>query len=205
MGVSFLALLALALVPAILERQEAVLERELAVLSLARPMFREVQVVLSQERTSIEQYLSLGDSSSLEIYQDNASREGELFGNLRGVIGGMPSRYQAELAQVQLRANEWRVLLSPLIEEGPLSTDSVVARENMEDHRARHDSVQFAVRDFEDRLIRDAALAESRLERLRTWQFWATGGAIALAVVGAIAMVFVGVSLQNLARGETRR
>ena len=205
LGVSFLALLALALVPAILERQEAVLERELAVLSLARPMFREVQVVLSQERTSIEQYLSLGDSSSLEIYQDNASREGELFGDLRGVMGGMPSRYQAELAQVQLRANEWRVLLSPLIEEGPLSTDSVVARENMEDHRARYDSVQFAVRDFEDRLIRDATLAESRLERLSTGQFWATWGAIVLAVLGAFAMVFVGLSLQNLARGETKR
>ncbi len=83
LGVSFLALLALALVPAILERQEAALERELAVFSLARPMFREIQVVLSQERTSIEQYLSLGDSSSLEIYQDNASREADLAGGSR--------------------------------------------------------------------------------------------------------------------------
>ena len=39
MGVSFLALLALALVPAFLERQEEALERDLAVYSPARPLF----------------------------------------------------------------------------------------------------------------------------------------------------------------------
>ena len=75
----------------------------------------------------------------------------------------------------------------------------------MEDDRARYDSVQVAVRAFEDRLLRDEFSAASRLERRRTWQFWVTSGSIALAILGAIAMVAVGASLQNLARRETRR
>ncbi len=54
LGVSFLALLALALVPAFLERQEAALERELAVFSQARPMFPEIQLVHSREMMRIE-------------------------------------------------------------------------------------------------------------------------------------------------------
>ena len=62
-----------------------------------------------------------------------------------------------------------------------------------------------AVRAFEVRLIRDEALAQSRLERLRTGQFWVTFGVVGLAVLGVFAMMFVGLRLQNLARRETQR
>ena len=205
LGVSFLALLALALVPAFLERQEAALERELTVFSMARPMFPAIQNVHSQEMIQIERYVNSGDSSFIALYQDLVSREGELLNALREVISGMPPTYRVELSQVESRANDWRVLHSPLMEEGPLSTDPVAFREHMEDDRARYDSVQVAVRAFEDRLIRDEFSAASRLERRRTWQFWVTSGSIALAILGVIAMVAVGASLQNLARRETRR
>ena len=205
LGVSFLALLALALVPAFLERQEVELERELAVFSLARPMFPEIQNVHSQEMMRIEQYVNSGDSSFIALYQDHIAREGDLLNALRGVISGMPTTYRVELSQVESRANDWRVLHSPLMEEGPLSIDPVAFREHMEDDRARYDSVQVAVRAFEDRLIRDEFSAASRLQRRRTLRFWVTSGTIALAILGAIAMAFVGLNLENLARGETRR
>ena len=205
LGVSFLALLALALVPAIIERQEAALERELAVFSLARPMFPEISGVHSREMMRIEQYVNSGDSSFVAYYRDELRREAELLNDLRRVISGMPPTYRVELSQVESRANDWRVLHSPLMEEGPLSTDPQAFRDKMEDDRARYDSVQVAVRAFEDRVIRDAASAASRLERWRVWRLWVTSGAVALAILGAFAMVFVGVSLQNLARGETRR
>ena len=204
LGVSFLALLALALVPAFLERQEAVLERELAVFSLVRPMFPEIQLVHSREMMRIEQYVISGDSSFIALYQDDLRREGELLNDLRRAISGMPPTYRVELSQVESRANDWRVLHSPLMEAGPLSTDPLAFRENMEDDRARYDSVQVAVRAFEDRLIRDASLAASQLERQRTWQFWVTLGAVGLAILGAIAMMYVGTDLRNLARGETQ-
>ena len=205
LGVSFLALLALALVPAFLERQEAALERELAVFSLARPMFPEIQNVHSLEMSMIEQYVSSGDSSFIALYRDHVGREGELLNTLREVISVMPPTYRVALSQVESRTNDWRVLHSPLMEEGPLSTDPVAFREHMEDDRARYDSVQVALRAFEDRLIRDEFSAASRLERRSTWQFWVTSGSIALAILGAIAMVSVGASLENLARGETQR
>ena len=205
LGVSFLALLALALVPAFLERQEAALERELTVFSLARPMFPEIQNVHSQEMMQIERYVNSGDSSFISLYQGLVSREGELLNALRGVISGMPPTYRVELSQVESRAHDWRVLHSPLMEGGPLSTDPMAFREHMEDDRARYDSVQVALRAFEDRLIRNEFSAASRLELRRTWQFWVTSGSIALAILGAIAMVAVGASLQNLARRETRR
>ncbi len=210
LGLSFLALLALALVPAILERQEAALERDLAVFSLARPMLTEIQSVLNREMDGIEQYVNSGDSSVVALYDEDVRREGVLFNDLRGLISGMPSTYRVELSQVELQATDWRVLhASPLMDSVPLSTDSLAfredIREDIEEVRARYDSVQVAARDFEDRLIGEATLAESRLERLSTWQFWATWGAIVLAVLGAFAMVFVGLSLQNLARGETKR
>ncbi len=205
LGVSFLALLALALVPAFLERQEARLERELAVFSQARPMFPEIQLVHSREMMRIEQYVSSGDSSFVGLYQDHLRREGQLLDDLRRVISGMPPTYRVELSQVESRANDWRVLHSPLMEAGPLSTDPLAFRENMEDDRARYDSLQAAVRAFEDRLVRDASLVASRLQRQRTWQLWVTLGAVGLAILGVVSMAYLGASLQNLARGETQR
>ena len=224
LGVSFLALVALALVPAFLGRQEAALERELAVFSQARPIFPEIQLVYSQEMRWIEQYVNSGDSSFIALYQDDLTREGQLLNDLRRVISGMPPTYRVALSQVESRANDWRVLHSPLMEKfleepvdspidslnplssvSPLSTDPLAFRENLEDDRARYESLQVAVRGFEDRLIRDAGLASSQLERQRTWQLWATVGAVGLAILGAIAMVYVGWNLQNLARGETQR
>ena len=205
LGVSFLALLSLALVPAFLERQESALERELAVFSQARPMFPEIQLVHSREMMRIEQYVNSGDSSFVALYQEDLSREGELLDDLRRVISGMPPTYRVELSQIESRASDWRVLHSPLMEPGPLSTDPVAFRESMEDDRARFDSVQAAVRPFEDRLIREQSLAASRLQNRRTWQLWVTLGAVGLAILGVMAMVYVGASLQNLARGETQR
>ena len=58
---------------------------------------------------------------------------------------------------------------------------------------------------FEDRLVRDASLAASRLQRRRTWQLWVTLGAVGLAILGVVSMGYLGASLQNLARGETQR
>ena len=205
MGVSFLALLSLSLVPAFLGRQEAALERELAEFSLARPIFPEIQLVHSLEMMRIEQYVNSGDSSFIAAYQDDLAREGQLLNELRQVISGMPLSYRVELTQVESRTDDWRVLHAPLMEAGPLSTDPLAFRENMEDDRARYDAVQVAVQAFEDRLIRDASLAASQLERQRTWQLWATVGAVVLAILGAMAMVYVGASLENLARGETQR
>ena len=205
LGLSFLALLALALVPAFLERQESALERELAVFSLARPIFPEIQLVHSREMMRIEQYVSSGDSSFIVLYQDDLIREAQLLNDLRRVISGMPPTYRVELSQVESRANDWRVLHSPLMEAGPLSTDPLAFRENMEDDRARYDSVQVAVQAFEDRLVRDASLAASRLQRQRTWQFWVTVGAVGLAILGVVSMVYLGARLENLARGETQR
>ena len=205
LGVSFLALLALALVPSFIGRQEAALERELAVFSQARPMFPEIQLIHSREMMRIEQYVNSGDSSFVALYQEDLSREGELLNDLRRVISGMPPTYRVELSQIESRASDWRVLHSPLMEAGLLSTDPMAFRESMEDDRARYDSVQVAVQAFEDRLIRDASLAASRLQRRRTWQLWVTVGAVGLAILGVMAMVYVGVSLQNLARGETQR
>ena len=205
LGLSFLALLALALVPAFLERQESALERELAVFSLARPIFPEIQLVHSREMMRIEQYVNSGDSSFIALYQDDLIREGQLLNDLRRVISGMPPTYRVELSQVESQANDWRVLHSPLMEAGPLSTDPLAFRENMEDDRARYDSVQVAVQAFEDRLIRDASLAASRLQRQRTWQLWVTVGAVGLAILGVVSMIYLGASFQNLARGETQR
>ena len=205
LGVSFLALIALALVPALLARQEAALERDLAVFSQARPMFPEIQLVHSREMMRIEQYVLSGDSSFVDLYQDDLRREGELLNDLRRVISGMPTTYRVELSQVESQASDWRLLHSPLMEAGPLSSDPLSFRENMEDDRARYESVQVAVQAFEDRLIRDAGLAASRLQRGRLWQFWATVGAVGLAILGLFAMVYIGASLQSLAQGETQR
>ena len=203
--VSFLALLALALVPAFLERQEAALERELSVFSRARTLFPEIQIVHSQEMMRIEAYMNSGDSTFIDLYQDHVQREGELLNDLRDVISGMPPSYRVELSRVESRANDWRVLHSPLMGEGPVLIDRVAFRENLEDDRARYDSVQVAMRAFEDRLVRDEISATSRLESSRSWRFWVTLGAIALAIFGVIAMVFVGASLQSLAQSETQR
>ena len=205
LGVSFLALLTLALVPAFLGRQEAALERELAVFSLARPIIPDIQIVYSEEMLRIEQYVSSGDPRFIALYQEDLRREGELLDDLRRVISAMPPTYRVYLTQVESRASDWRVLHSPLMEAGPLSTDPITFRESMVDDRARHDSVQVAMQAFEDQLIRDASLAASQLEQRRTWQLWVTLGAVGLAILGAISMVYVGLSLQSLAQSETQR
>lgn len=205
LSVSFLALLAVALVPTFLERQEIALEREIAVYSLARPILPDIKNVQSLEMVRIEQYVSTGDSSFLALYQEDLRREGELLNELRNVISGMPPAYRVELSRVESRASDWRLLHSPLMEAGPLSTDPLAFLENMEDDRARYDSVQAAVLAFEDRLIRDGAVARSQLERRRTWQLRVTWGAVGLAILGAFSLAYLGASFQDLARGETKR
>ena len=205
LGVSFLALLALALVPAFLARQEAALERELAVFSLVPPVFPDIRDVQRQEMEEIERYVSSGDSSSITRYQDLLRQEDELVNALRGVVNGLAPTYRLALIDVQNQTSNWRFNHLGLMEEGPLSTDPVAFRDRLEDDRARFESAQSAVRAFEDRLIRDEALAQSRLERLRTGQFWVTLGVVGLAVSGVFAMMFVGLRLQNLARRETQR
>ena len=205
LSVSFLALLAVALVPTFLERQEIALERETAVYSLARPILPDIKNVQSLEMARIEQYVSTGDSSFLALYQEDLRREGQLLNELRNVISGMPPTYRVELSRVESRASDWRLLHSPLMEAGPLSTDPLAFLENMEDDRARYDSVQAAVLAFEDRLIRDGAVARSQLERRRTWQLWVTWGAVGLAILGAFSLAYLGASFQDLARGETKR
>ena len=203
--VSLLALITLALVPAFLGRQEVALERELAVFSLARPIIPDIQIVYSEEMLRIEQYVSSGDLRFIALYQEDLRRESELLDDLRRVISAMPPTYRAHLAQVESRASDWRVLHSPLMEAGPLSIDPTAFRESMVDDRARHDSVQVSMQAFEDQLVRDASVAASQLEQRRTWQIWATLGAVGLAILGAISMVYVGLSLQDLAQRETQR
>jgi PAS domain S-box-containing protein len=205
LGVSLVALLALALVPAFLEEQEDALERELAVFSLARPMFQEIQNAHLQEMRLIEQYVNSGDSSLVARYPDLVSQGNELFDNLRAVVSGMAPSYREDLVEVDSGIIEWRTLLSPLMSEDPLSADPAAFRENLADHRARYDSIRVSVRAFEDLLIQDAALAQAKLEQRRTWQFWARFGTVGLTIVGAIGLVAVGLSLQNLARRETQR
>jgi PAS domain S-box-containing protein len=192
-------------VPAFLGRQEVALERELAVFSLARPIIPDIQIVYSEEMLRIEQYVSSGDLRFIALYQEDLRRESELLDDLRRVISAMPPTYRAHLAQVESRASDWRVLHSPLMEAGPLSIDPTAFRESMVDDRARHDSVQVSMQAFEDQLVRDASVAASQLEQRRTWQIWATLGAVGLAILGAISMVYVGLSLQDLAQRETQR
>jgi PAS domain S-box-containing protein len=214
----FLALLALALVPAFLARQESELERELAVFSQARRLFPEIRAVQSQEMIRIEQYVSSADSIFRALYLGHVTREGELVADLGRVISGMPPSYRVELSQVQSLAMNWRVLHSPLMGGGLLAIDPALRdgdpsttdpasflENNMADDRARFDSAQAAVRAFEDRVIGDEISASSGLEDLRTWQLWVTTGAIGLALLGVISVVFVGLSRQNMAREETRR
>ena len=116
LGVSFVALVALALVPAFLGRREAALERELAVYSLARPFFPEIQLVQSREMRRIEQYVNSGDSRFITLYRDHQTREDQLFRDLRGLISGMPPTYRVALSQVESLATDWRLLHSTLME-----------------------------------------------------------------------------------------
>ena len=205
LAVSLVALLSLALIPLFLERQEARLEREIEIFALARPLLPEVALVHSREMMRIEQYVNSGDSSFITSYQNDLRREEDLLNDLRQVIRGMPATYRSDLAQLEARSSDWKVLHSPLMEPGVIATAPREFRESMEDDRARYEALQSAVRAFEDRLIRDAGSAAFRLERQRTLQFWIIVGAIGLAGAGAFAMGIVGVRLQDLARNETQR
>ena len=205
LGVSFTALVLLALVPVFLDRQEDRLEREIETFSLARPMLPEVALVHSREMMRIEQYVNSGDPSFVTSYQSDLRREEDLLNDLRQVIRSMPATYRSDLAQLEARSSDWKVLHSPLMEPGVIATTPQEFRESMGDDRARYEALRTAFRAFEDRLISDATSASFRLERQRALQFWIIVGAIGLAVAGALAMVIVGVGLQDLARSETQR
>ena len=96
LGVSFTALVLLALVPVFLERQEDRLEREIETFSLARPMLPEVALVHSREMMRIEQYVNSGDPSFVTSYQSDLRREEDLLNDLRQVIRSMPATYRSD-------------------------------------------------------------------------------------------------------------
>jgi len=205
LAVSFTSLLFLALVPVLLERQEAEIQREIEDFSAARPMFPEIALVHSRQMMRIEQYVSSGDPNFIVLYQNDLRREEELLNDLRRIIAGMSTIYRSELAEVELKVNNWKVLHSPLMDGGPLMTTRESFLESMEDDRGRYTELQEAARNFEDLLIRDATISRSRLDTQRVWKFWVTVGLVILSISGAVAMGIVGISLQDLARNEKKR
>ena len=132
-------------------------------------------------------------------------QEEELLNDLRRIIAGMSTIYRSELAEVELKVNNWKVLHSPLMDGGPLMTTRESFLESMEDDRGRYTELQEAARNFEDLLIRDATISRSRLDSQRVWKFWVTVGLVILSISGAVAMGIVGISLQDLARNEKKR
>lgn len=204
-AVSFTSLITLALVPVLLERQEDVIQREIADFSSARPMFPEIALVQSREMMRIEQYVSSGDPNFIVLYQNDLRREEELLNDLRRIITGMSTVYQSELAGMELKASNWKILHSPLMDGGSLMTTRESFVESMDDDRSRYADLQEAARNFEDLLIRDATISSSRLDSQRIWKLWVTVGLVVLAISGAVAMAIVGISLQDLAQNETRR
>ncbi len=204
-AVSFTSLITLALVPVLLERQEDVIQREIADFSSARPMFPEIALVHSREMMRIEQYVSSGDPNFIVLYQNDLRREEELLNDLRRIITGMSTVYQSELAGMELKASNWKILHSPLMDGGSLMTTRESFVESMDDDRSRYADLQEAARNFEDLLIRDATISSSRLDSQRIWKLWVTVGLVVLAISGAVAMAIVGISLQDLAQNETRR
>ena len=179
MAVSFTSLITLALVPVLLERQEAVIQSEITDFSEARPMFPEIALVHSREMMRIEQYVSSGDPNFIVLYQNDLRREEELLNDLRRIIAGMSTVYQSELAEMELKASNWKVLHSPLMDGGPLMTTREVFVESMDDDRSRYAELQETARDFEDLLIRDATMSSSRLDIQRKMEvvvhFWSSG------------------------------
>ena len=138
LAVSFTSLLFLALVPVLLERQEAEIQREIEDFSAARPMFPEIALVHSRQMMRIEQYVSSGDPNFIVLYQNDLRREEELLNDLRRIIAGMSTIYRSELAEVELKVNNWKVLHSPLMDGGPLMTTRESFLESMEDDRGRY-------------------------------------------------------------------
>ncbi len=207
LGVSFAALLSLALIPWFLERQQADLRRDIDVFAEARPLIPEIALSHSNQMMRVEQYVATGDSTYLSVYQEDLERETAWLGELQQVIEEMPSSfsYLRELSQLEMRISEWQVLHAPLMEGGAIGIRPQDFGERLDDDRARYEAVRADTRTFEDRLIRDAASTAIRLDRQALIQVWVTIGAIALAIVGAAAMGIVGFRLQELVRNEIRR
>ena len=207
LGVSFAALLSLALIPWFLERQQADLRRDIDVFAEARPLIPEIALAHSNQMMRVEQYVATGDSTYLSVYQEDLERETAWLGELQQVIEEMPSSfsYLRELSQLEMRISEWQVLHAPLMEGGAIGIRPQDFGERLDDDRARYEAVRADTRAFEDRLIRDAASTAIRLDRQALIQVWVTIGTIALAIVGAAAMGIVGFRLQELVRNEIRR
>ena len=207
LGVSFVALLSLALIPWFLERQQADLERDIDVFSEARPLIPEIALSHSNQMMRVEQYVASGDSTFLGLYREDIEREAAHLDELERVIGEMPSPfpYLRELDQLEMRISDWQVLHAPLMEGGAMGISPDDFGERLEDDRARYEAVRTETRAFEDRLIRDAAAASLRWDRQALIQLWVSIGTIVLAIVGAAALGLVGYRLQELVRNETRR
>ena len=207
LGVSFVALLSLALIPWFLERQQADLVRDMDVFSEARPLIPEIALSHSNQMMRVEQYVASGDASFLSLYREDIEKETARLDELEQVIGKMPApfSYLRELSQLEMRISEWQVLHAPLMEGGVIGISPDDFGRQLGDDRARYEVVRTETRAFEDRLIRDAASASIRWDRQALIQLWVSIGTIALAIVGALAMGLVGFRLQELVRNETRR
>jgi PAS domain S-box-containing protein len=207
LGVSFVALLALALIPWFLERQQADLERDLDVFAEARPLIPEIALSHANQMMRVEQYVASGDSTFLGLYREDLQKETARLNELEQVIGEMPDpfRYLRELSQLEMSIGDWQVLHAPLMAGGDIGIGPEDFGDRLEDDRVRYEAVRSETRAFEDRLIREAAAAAIRWDRQALIQLWVTLGTIVLAIVGAAALGLVGYRLQELVRNETSR
>lgn len=204
LGFVFASLVALVLLPWLVDRRERVIQAEITrVLEPARAVAAEIQVTQARGRGAFQAFLLSGEGQFRRRYVEARDREQLAFDSLAVLAEEMEldvRRHMAELADASFL---WHFSHEPVLAE---RVPREALMEDLGGEEERYRDVVDATDDLRGAISREVDQARSRISEARQLQIRLSVGLLALALAATVAVALLGWRLfQSTRQAERRR
>ena len=192
-----LALIALVVVPLVVDRKEAEIEREITqVLDPARETSGKLELVNARQIARFQSYLLTGDRASYERYIDTRRDEESYYQRLLALADSMDLDVRNKLAALQAVRSAWHVLHATALE----SVDARLAylSADLSGDQERNEELLVASNVLTEAITRQLEATRLRMDRARSTEIWFTLALVTLALLATILVSSIGRRLRVL-------
>lgn len=203
LGFLFLALLALALIPAYLERDAGIVRRHIqGILEPAEELVSLIQSSQVRQMAAFQAYLLSGEGRFRQRYRDARQDEENAFEELRAYSDSLGLTVRERIARAWPLTFNWHLRHDPVLNE------EITREEFLEDlgsEQASYEEVMAATQALQVALAQEVALGQRRMERARALQARLTQGLVVVGLVATFVVLLLAARLRRLIREAEAR
>jgi signal transduction histidine kinase len=197
-----LALLALAIVPALGSRRVSSLQRELRdVAEPARAQVTEIQLALAKGGAAARDLVDTGDPAFLPRYRDAAEDERKAYERLEPLVAKMDREAIAGYTELRRMEMAWDSNLDRLVRQGRDTQDPEERSRELDEYEA----TLLAAAQLDQTITRFADQTRARITRAERFTLTLTIGLVILAVAAALVVAHLARRLRHYARTAEQR